>query len=187
MNITKVIKKREKMEKEQEKEKQEKQEVNEVPENKDEEHKEENDNIPEADKSSYSKLSSNDYGLNLMDEAFELHNMNKKDILNRMKLFKTRLLFNEDSEQKFNNLPKLFGHKLNLNKDSMSIFIIGGMDSFKYIGDENLIFSDDENEEDEDDDKKIKEEMKEKRFEYIDEIGEAHTNKEDIDYDEDFM
>jgi len=43
-----------------------------------------------------------------MDEAFELHNMNNKDILNRMKLFKTRLLFNEDSEQKFNNLPKLF-------------------------------------------------------------------------------
>ena len=39
-----------------------------------------------------------------MDEAFELHNMNNKDILNRMKLFKTRLLFNEDSEQKFNNL-----------------------------------------------------------------------------------
>ena len=34
---------------------------------------------------------------------------------------------------------------------------------------------------------KHKEELKEKRFEYIDEIGEAHTNKEDIDYDEDFM
>jgi hypothetical protein len=34
---------------------------------------------------------------------------------------------------------------------------------------------------------KYEEEMKEKRFEYIDEIGEAHTNKEDVDYDEDFM
>ena len=29
--------------------------------------------------------------------------------------------------------------------------------------------------------------MKEKRFEYIDEIGVSHTNKEDVDYDEDFM
>ena len=35
--------------------------------------------------------------------------------------------------------------------------------------------------------KKYKEELKEKRFEYIDEIGVAHTNKEDIDYEEDFM
>ena len=35
--------------------------------------------------------------------------------------------------------------------------------------------------------KKYKEELKEKRFEYIDEIGTAHTNKEDIDYEEDFM
>ena len=87
MNITKVIKKREKMEKEKEKEMKENQEVNEVAENNNEENKEENENIPEANKSSYSKLSSNDYGLNLMDEAFELHNMNKKDILNRMKLF----------------------------------------------------------------------------------------------------
>ena len=35
--------------------------------------------------------------------------------------------------------------------------------------------------------KKYQEELKEKRFEYIDELGEEHTNKEDIDYDEDFM
>ena len=34
---------------------------------------------------------------------------------------------------------------------------------------------------------KKKEELKEKRFEYIDEIGVSHTNKEDVDYDEDFM
>jgi len=34
---------------------------------------------------------------------------------------------------------------------------------------------------------RYEEEMKEKRFEYIDEIGEAHTNKEDVDYEEDFM
>jgi hypothetical protein len=54
-------------------------------------------------------------------------------------------------------LPKLFGHKLNLDYEHGSIFIIGGMDSFKYIGDENLIFSDDE-EEDEENDKIIKQE-----------------------------
>ena len=35
--------------------------------------------------------------------------------------------------------------------------------------------------------KKYQEELKEKRFEYIDEIGTGHTNKEDIDYDEDFI
>ena len=54
-------------------------------------------------------------------------------------------------------LPKLFGHKLNLDFEHGSIFIIGGMDSFKYIGDENLIYSDDE-EEEEENDKIIKEE-----------------------------
>ena len=54
-------------------------------------------------------------------------------------------------------LPKLFGHKLNLDCEHGSIFIIGGMDSFKYIGDENIIHSDDEEEEDEND-KIIKEE-----------------------------
>ena len=54
-------------------------------------------------------------------------------------------------------LPKLFGHKLNLDLEHGSIFIIGGMDSFKYIGDENLIHSDDE-EEEEENDKIIKEE-----------------------------
>ena len=54
-------------------------------------------------------------------------------------------------------MPKLFGHKLNLDIKNSSIFIIGGMDSFKYIGDENLIFSDDE-EENEENDKGAKEE-----------------------------
>ena len=59
--------------------------------------------------------------------------------------------FNENRFEKVEIpfLPKLFGHKLNLDVDNWSIFIIGGMDSFKYIGDENLIFSDDEEEDDE--------------------------------------
>ena len=58
----------------------------------------------------------------------------------------------------------------------MSIFIIGGMDSFKYIGDENLIFSDDENEEDEDDDKKIKEEKIELNTKPMEQIFEIVLN-----------
>ena len=67
--------------------------------------------------------------------------------------------FNENKFEKIEIpfLPKLFGHKLNLDFEQGSIFIIGGMDSFKYIGDENLIYSDDEEEEDEND-KNIKEE-----------------------------
>ena len=114
LNATKIIKKREKMAKEKEKEKKLEKEMDKVDDNlnKENENKEENKEedivIPDADKSSYSKLTSNDYGLNLMDEAFELHNIDKNDIISRMKLFKTRLLFNEDSEQKYNNLPQIF-------------------------------------------------------------------------------
>ena len=61
--------------------------------------------------------------------------------------------FKEDKFDKIeiSFLPKLFGHKLILDNDTWSIFIIGGMDSFKYIGDENLIFSDDEEENEEND------------------------------------
>ena len=57
-------------------------------------------------------------------------------------------------------LPKLFGQKLSLDVEIGSIFILGGMDSFKYLGDENLIHSDDEEEEEdeEEDDKGIREE-----------------------------
>ena len=68
-------------------------------------------------------------------------------------------------------LPKLFGHKLILDKDKWSIFIMGGMDTFKYIGDENLIFSDDEEEDEESD--KLKEqyvEMNTKPMENVFEI-----------------
>ena len=67
--------------------------------------------------------------------------------------------FNENIFEKIeiSFLPKLFGHKLNLDYDSGSIFIVGGMDSFKYLGEENLIYSDDE-EEDEENDKVISEE-----------------------------
>ena len=68
-------------------------------------------------------------------------------------------------------LPKLFGHKLILDKDKWSIFIMGGMDTFKYIGDENLIFSDDEEEDEEND--KLKEqyvEMNTKPMENVFEI-----------------
>ena len=109
MNITKILKAKAKIDKE--KEKKEIKEITEEDNNKEnkdvEENKQEND-IPDEYKSSYSKLSSEDYGLKLMDQAFELHNANKKDIYNRMKLFKTRLLFTEESEKKFSKLPNIF-------------------------------------------------------------------------------
>ena len=123
MNITKVMKKIKQKEKEKEikeiKEVPEDNEINEVKEEKEE--KEENKEIVDDNKSSYSKLSNNDYGLNLMNEAFELHNMNKKDLYNNMNLFKTRLLFSEDSEQKFSNLPSIFNmEEDNKNKKEKS-------------------------------------------------------------------
>ena len=72
-------------------------------------------------------------------------------------------------------LPKLFGHKLNLNVEQGSIFIIGGMDSFKYIGDENLIHSDDE-EEEEENDKIIKEENVELNTKPMEQVFEIVLN-----------
>ena len=128
MNITKVIKQRENKLKEiKEKEIKEQKEINEENNNEEinkEENKEETDIIKNDDdnKSSYSKLSSNDYGVNLIDEVFEIHNVNNKyDIQNRMKLFKTRLLFTEDSEEKFNKLPKLFNLDEEDNKEKTEI------------------------------------------------------------------
>ena len=53
---------------------------------------------------------------------------------------------------------------------------MGGMDTFKYIGDENLIFSDDEDEEDEEDDKKIKEEKIEINTKPMEQIFEIVLN-----------
>ena len=128
MNITKVIKQRENKLKEiKEKEIKEQKEINEENNNEEinkEENKEETDIIKNDDdnKSSYSKLSSNDYGVNLIDEVFEIHNVNNKyDIQNRMKLFKTRLLFTEDSEEKYNKLPKLFNLDEEDNKEKTEI------------------------------------------------------------------
>ena len=72
-------------------------------------------------------------------------------------------------------LPKLFGHKLNLDLEHGSIFIIGGMDSFKYIGDENLIHSDDE-EEEEENDKIIKEENVELNTKPMEQVFEIVLN-----------
>ena len=96
--------------------------------------------------------------LKINNEKFIIHGgLNQNfNVINDCYLF----YFNDDRFEKIEIpfLPKLFGHKLNLDKDNWSIFIIGGMDSFKYIGDENLIFSDDENEGDEEDEKKAKEE-----------------------------
>ena len=129
MNITRVIKKIKLNEKEKVKEKEkeiENNEIKEVPENNEinevkEEKKEKKEIIDDDNKSSYSKLSSNDYGLNLMNEAFEIHNVNKKDKYNKMNLFKTRLLFSEDSEQKYNNLPNIFNVEEEQDKKSKEL------------------------------------------------------------------
>ena len=110
MNITKLIEKKKEKEKikieEKEKEKNELENIDKEKDEKEEnEEKEEEDNNEDKteEKSSYSKLTTNDFGLNLIDEAFTIHN--KVNINDRIKLFKTRLT--EESEQKYKNLPKL--------------------------------------------------------------------------------
>ena len=87
--------------------------------------------------------------------------------------------FKEDKFDKIeiSFLPKLFGHKLILDNDTWSIFIIGGMDSFKYIGDENLIFSDDE-EENEENDKDNKEKNVEIDTKPMEQVFEIVLNNE---------
>ena len=108
MNVTKLLKKKNNKDIIKEIEENKMKDEQEIP----EENKEINDNIENKEVingnlSSYSKLSSNDHGLNLINEAFELHN-NKKDFQNRIKLFKTRLLSTKDSQQKSQNLPDIF-------------------------------------------------------------------------------
>ena len=41
-------------------------------------------------------------------------------------------------------IPNLFGHKIVMNSNKNKLYIIGGMDNFKYVGDENLIYKIDE-------------------------------------------
>ena len=114
--------------------------------------------------------------LKIDDEKFIIHGgLNQNyNVINDCYFY----YFNENKFEKIEIpfLPKLFGHKLNLDIDNWSIFIIGGMDSFKYIGDENLIFSDDEDEEDEEDDKKIKEEKIEINTKPMEQIFEIVLN-----------
>ena len=54
----------------------------------------------------YSKLTENDYGLNLINDSFKIHSKDI-NINDRIKLFKTRLMYGENSDEKFKNLPKL--------------------------------------------------------------------------------
>ena len=37
-------------------------------------------------------------------------------------------------------IPNIFGHKIVINKEKNKLYFLGGMDSFKYVGDENLIY-----------------------------------------------
>ena len=41
-------------------------------------------------------------------------------------------------------IPNLFGHKILMNNNKNKLYIIGGMDNFKYVGDKNLIYKIDE-------------------------------------------
>lgn len=54
--------------------------------------------------------------------------------------------FNDNKFEKINIplIPNLFGHKIVMNNNENKLFIIGGMNSFKYVGDENLIYQLDE-------------------------------------------
>ena len=98
--------------------------------------------------------------LKINDEKFIIHGgLNQNyNVVNDCYLF----YFNDNKFEKIDIpfLPKLFGHKLNLDFETGSIFIVGGMNSFKYIGDENLIYSDDDEEEEEDEENKIIKEEK---------------------------
>jgi len=37
-------------------------------------------------------------------------------------------------------IPNLFGHKIVMNSNKNKLYIVGGMDNFKYVGDESLIY-----------------------------------------------
>ena len=84
----------------------EEKEEDDIEKNKEKEEKEEKEekDILNAEKSSYSKLTENDYGLNLINESFRIHNNNIND---RIKIFKTRLMSTENSESKFKDLPAI--------------------------------------------------------------------------------
>ena len=58
-------------------------------------------------------------------------------------------------------IPKLFGHKI-VTKDKNQLYIVGGMESFKYVGDESLISKNEEKEKDNNLSNKYKE-----QFEFI--------------------
>ena len=70
--------------------------------------------------SSYSKLTSNDYGPGLIKECFSIHDFNI-NINDRIKLFKTLILplKNKEIENKYKNLPKI-----NINSSSTNQTLI---------------------------------------------------------------
>ena len=105
MNITKLINKKNLSQKENLTEK-------EIKENPEEENinNENNNNIEQnninQETTIYSKLTENDYGLYLINDTFKIHNRDI-NINDRIKLFKTRLMYNDSTDEKFKNLPKL--------------------------------------------------------------------------------
>ena len=105
MNIIKLINKKNSSQKENLDEK-------EIKENPEEENinNENNNNIEQnninQETTIYSKLTENDYGLYLINDTFKIHNKDI-NINDRIKLFKTRLMYNDSTDEKFKNLPKL--------------------------------------------------------------------------------
>ena len=79
--------------------------------------KEQNEKMGQTSTSSYSKLTSNDFGLGLINECFSIHNFNI-NVNDRIKLFKTLILpINKDElEQKYKDLPKIDLNSSNTNK-----------------------------------------------------------------------
>ena len=45
-------------------------------------------------------------------------------------------------------IPNLFGHKLVMNHIKKKLYIVGGFDNFKYVGDENLSYKIEKDEDD---------------------------------------
>jgi hypothetical protein len=68
--------------------------------------------------SSYSKLTTNDYGAGLIKECFSIHDFNI-NINDRIKLFKTLIFpINKETENKYKNLPKVY---INTNSTNQSL------------------------------------------------------------------
>ena len=122
MNVSKYIKLAKENEEENENEKKEKKnEIEEKEEENLEKKKEIEKEIMNAEKSSYSRLTENDYGIHLVNESLNMH---KNNINDRIKIFKTRLMNLKNSEKKYKNLPLIPSLQDIYNEEESHILII---------------------------------------------------------------